>query len=42
MQLDLAHFRHMHTDDNTASKALLYWYSKYSKERAEAAKKKPK
>jgi hypothetical protein len=37
MVFELAQFRNIHVEDNTPSKALLYWYSRYQKEREEAA-----
>lgn len=37
MQTDLAHHRNMQPNDDMPSKTLLYAYSKYKKEREEAA-----
>jgi hypothetical protein len=39
MIVDLAQYRNIRIDDATPSKALLYWYSRYQKEREEAAQK---
>lgn len=37
MQTDLAHHRNMQPNDDMPSKTLLYAYSKYKKEREDAA-----